>query len=79
MNKKTSIVIVILVILLGVGFAFYQKNKQEEAVEETSMQTLDRETQDDTTDEIDSDLNSIDVNGSSSEDFENMEIEIRSL
>ncbi len=78
MNNKNIKIVVGLAIAIALFLVFFPKNK-DNLKEETSLETLDRSTQDDTVTEIDSDLNNIDVNSSSSVEFENMDMEIKSL
>lgn len=78
MNNKNIKIVVGLSIAIVLFLVFFPKNK-DNMKEETPLETLDRSTQDDTVTKIDSDLNSIDVNSSSSVEFENMDMEIKSL
>jgi hypothetical protein len=78
MNKNKIITIVSVIVILGLVWFFVSKNSLEK-VQETPIEVLERSTQDDTVVDIEAQLNSIDINASSSEDFQDTDMEIQSL
>lgn len=77
MKKIIPTIIVILLILI-VWFSWNKMSKKEE-MQETPQQALDNATQADTTDEIEVKLDTIDIDTNSSEDFDSMDAEIKSI
>jgi len=78
MNKNTIITIISIIVIVGLVFVFVEKNKND-MIQETPEQVLDRSTQDDTVNTIENDLDNIDINASSSTDFESVNMQINSL
>jgi hypothetical protein len=78
MNKNTIITIVSVVIILGLVWFFVSKNGVEK-MQETPIEALDKSTQDDSILDIETELNGININASSSEDFQDTDMEIQSL
>lgn len=78
MNKKTITITVAVIIVLALAFMLYPKNR-EMMKADTPAEALDKSTQDDTTSDIDADLDEINVNASSSEEFNAMDAEIKSI
>ncbi len=77
MNTKTITITVAIIIVLALAFMFYPKH--EGSRWDTPLEALDKSTQDDTTSDIDADLDSIDVDSSSSKDFDGMDADIKSI
>ncbi len=77
MNKNTviSFVIIIAVVILGVIFYNYMPKQAPE----TATQTLERESGADTTDEIDANLNSVDVDASINADLKAIDDELNNI
>lgn len=71
MNKNTKILLIVLVLVIIIGvFSWKYSNKP---IPETPTQTLDRETKADTTEQIDANLNSVDVNSSTNADLDEID------
>jgi hypothetical protein len=75
--KKIIPILVLLLILIGV-FS-WKIMSEKEVVEQTPVEVLDNATKADTTDEIEVKLDTIDINASSTVDFETMDADIKSI
>jgi hypothetical protein len=76
--NKTSIVILIIALAV-IGFFLWKGSAKKEPLVETPVQTLDRETQSDSTASIEADLNAINTDLNLESDLGEVNQEIQSL
>jgi len=78
MNKKNLTILIIIAALVLLAVVFWPKTTGN-TIQQSDQETLDESTRMDTTDDIDKDLDSIDVTGSSSAEFESIDADIREI
>ncbi len=76
--KIISKIIIVIILIVIVWFSWNKLIKKDDVME-TSEEVLDKSTQADTTDDINSKLNDINIDVNSSEDFESIDAEINSI
>ncbi len=77
--KKIVIIIILVVIVILAGIAISKNNAMKKKAAETPVEVLDKSTQNDSTTNIDSNLESIDVNSGADADFNSMDADIKAL
>ena len=77
MNKNTIFVIFVIIIAL-IGYMAW-KSSRVQPVQETPVQALDKNTQADSTAQIDSNLNAIDADQNADADLNAIDADIKSL
>jgi hypothetical protein len=77
MNKKTIILLVIALVV--VGFFLWKGSMKSEPIVETPLQALDTQTQQDSTASIEAELNAINAEVNADEDLRMVDQDIQSL
>ena len=78
MNTKNITISIAVIAVLALAFILYPKQADITEID-SPMEVLDKSTRDDTTNDIDADLNKINLNASSTEDFKTIDTQINSL
>lgn len=78
MNKNTKIIVAIIV-LIFFALAFWKYSTKDIAVPVNSLQDLEKATTNDSIDAIDTNLNSVNVNGNVDEDLKGINADLNKI
>jgi uncharacterized membrane protein YvbJ len=79
MNKNTLVSIFVIVVVIILGIIFWKYSAKNQNLPETPVQALDKETQADTTDQIDSNLDSVNVDTNTDADLKAIDDQLNNL
>lgn len=79
MKKNNIIALVVIIVIIILGIFAFKYNSKTNKVEETPVQKLDKESQADTTAQIDASLNSVNSDDTSEQDLNSVDADLKTL